>query len=52
MKRPNLEKRIRQLIQEGSYLTPDELEKYQSDHPEEAPVQGPETPTPVHAPAR
>ncbi len=34
-----VEKRIRQLIQEGSYLTPEELEKYQSDHLETVPEQ-------------
>ncbi len=50
VKWPNLEKRIRQLIQEGSYLTPGELEKYQSDHLEDAPEHGPDTPTPVHVP--
>ncbi len=33
-----VEKRIRQLIQEGSYLTPEELEKYQSDHLEQPPA--------------
>jgi len=33
---PKLEKRIRQMIAEGSYLTQAELEKYQSDHLEQA----------------
>ena len=33
-----VEKRIRQLIQEGSYLSPEELEKYQSDHLEHPPA--------------
>ena len=37
VKWPKLEKRIRQMIAEGSYLTPEELEKYQSDHLEQAP---------------
>ena len=32
-----IEKRIRQMVQEGSYLTPEELEKYQSDHLEQVP---------------
>ena len=38
VKWPAVEKRIRQLIQEGSYLTPEELEKYQSDHLEQLPA--------------
>ena len=42
VKWPNLEKRIRQLIQEGSYLSPDELEKYESDHLEDKQTQGAE----------
>ena len=40
VKWPAVEKRIRQLIQEGSYLTPEELEKYQSDHLEQLPADG------------
>ena len=39
VKWPTLEKRIRQLIQEGSYLASDEIEKYESDHLEDAPEQ-------------
>ena len=48
---PNLEKRIRQLIQEGSYLTPEELEKYESDHLEDVPEQEADVPVPAPAPA-
>jgi len=35
---PKVEKRLRQMIAEGSYLTPAELEKYQSDHLEQPSV--------------
>lgn len=45
-----VEKRIRQLIQEGSYLSPAEFEKYQSNHLEDNPEQGPEVSAPVSAP--
>ena len=35
-----VEKRIRQMIEEGSYLSAEEMEKYLSDHLEEAPPEG------------
>ena len=51
VKWPALEKRVRQLIQEGSYLTPEELEKYESDHLEDVPEQEADVPVPAPAPA-
>lgn len=51
VKWPALEKRVRQLIQEGSYLTPKELEKYESDHLEDVPEQEADVPVPAPAPA-
>ena len=35
-----VEKRIRQMVEEGSYLSTAEMEKYLSDHLEEAPAEG------------
>ena len=54
VKWPAVEKRIRQMITEGSYLSTAEMEKYLSDHLEEPPAgdtasRAPEAPAPVGA---
>ncbi|MDE7246044.1 MAG: hypothetical protein K2O18_19000, partial [Oscillospiraceae bacterium] len=46
-----VEKRIRQMVQEGSYLTPEELEKYRSDHLEQVPDSQGKPPVPEQSPA-
>lgn len=46
IKWPAIERRIRQMVAEGSYLSPAEMEKYQSDHiePEQAAEPVPDAP--------
>ena len=50
VKWPAVENRIRQMIGEGSYLSATEMEKYLSDHLEQAPEE--EAPTPRRRPRR
>ena len=50
---PDAEKRLRQLIAEGRYLTPEELEQYRQTHPDQMKLETASTPEaepPIHVP--
>ena len=50
---PDAEKRLRRLIAEGRYLTPEELEQYRQTHPDQMKLEtapAPEAEPPIHVP--